>query len=255
MKDVYYHMWKKIKSLIIFQISIVLDNKIVFFYSLIMPLAYLIINLFSNGDYSITAQQQVDHLLPIVGYVCITGVLNGWVMGILVMRENSFLKTFTSIVGDKKYIFFANYLISLLSNSLQVILITVIYQVFSKSMSYSVLLIMIATALVVITVTSLVSSIILMMRMKYSSIPMILTTYILLGFLISNMQPKPVIMRVVFNVFDIYSFTKDLGNLLFNITSAGTYSIIIVILPIIISVIIGLMLINKIPVSSVHTRV
>ena len=248
-------MWKKIKALIAFQISIVMDNKMVFVYSLVMPLAYLMLNLFSNGKSALSYQQQLDHLLPVVGYVCITGVLNGWVMGVLVMRENSFLKMFTSIVGDKRYIFFANYLISLFSNSIQVIIITITYQVFSKSLSYKIFLIMLITAIIMITVTSLISSVVLMMRMKYSSIPMILTTYILLGFLISGLQPKQIFLRVLFNIVDMYSLTKDLGNLLFHLSQLHTYSVVIVCVPIFVAVIIGAILIDRIPVSSIHTRV
>lgn len=72
----------------------------------------------SNSHRQISSANQLSDLLPFVGYMVVTGVLNGWVMNTLISRERNFLKTFTSIVGNKLYIFAANFVVNLFSNLL-----------------------------------------------------------------------------------------------------------------------------------------
>ncbi|CAK1254280.1 unnamed protein product [Fructobacillus tropaeoli] len=73
-------MIKKIKALIFFQIKVALDNKMDLVYSFFMPLAYLLVNTMSNSHRQISLANQLSDLLPFVGYMVVTGVLNGWVI-------------------------------------------------------------------------------------------------------------------------------------------------------------------------------
>lgn len=184
----------------------------------------------------------------------ITGVINGWVMNTLMSREKNFLKTFTSIVGNKFYIFTANFFVNLVSNVVQISLVVVIFQMITNSFNFSVLLLLIITAILMDILVSLASTIVLVSRMKLSSIPMILTTYIIVGLVLSGIQTNNLLFRVLLNSVSMYTLTSDLGGLLYHISDASLFNITSVLLPSILIVLVGITLMKKVPVSSIHTR-
>ncbi|CAK1235037.1 hypothetical protein R82265_HNDDMDAM_00484 [Fructobacillus cardui] len=247
-------MIKKIKALIFFQIKVALDNKIDLVYSFFMPLAYLLVNTMSNSHRQISSANQLSDLLPFVGYMVVTGVLNGWVMNTLISRERNFLKTFTSIVGNKLYIFAANFVVNLFSNLLQVLAIVAIYQGITHSINSLVILILLTTAVVMDIIVSLASTIILISRMKLSSIPMILTTYIIVGLALSGLQTNNFLLHILLNMVSMYTLTIDVGSLIYHQGNLSIVTVMPVLLPIIVIAIVGLILVKKVPVSSIHVR-
>lgn len=247
-------MIKKIKALIFFQIKVALDNKVDLVYSFFMPLAYLLVNTMSNSHRQISSANQLSDLLPFVGYMVVTGVLNGWVMNTLISRERNFLKTFTSIVGNKLYIFAANFVVNLFSNLLQVLAIVAIYQGITHSINSLVILILLTTAVVMDIIVSLASTIILISRMKLSSIPMILTTYIIVGLALSGLQTNNFFLHILLNMVSMYTLTIDVGSLIYQQGNVSMATVVPVLLPIIVITIVGLILVKKVPVSSIHVR-
>ncbi|CAK1232298.1 hypothetical protein [Fructobacillus tropaeoli] len=247
-------MIKKIKALIFFQIKVALDNKMDLVYSFFMPLAYLLVNNMSNSHRQISSANQLSDLLPFVGYMVVTGVLNGWVMNTLISRERNFLKTFTSIVGNKLYIFTANFIVNLFSNLLQVLAIVAIYQGVTHSINSLVILILLTTAVVMDIIVSLASTIILISRMKLSSIPMILTTYIIVGLALSGLQTNNFLLHILLNMVSMYTLTIDVGSLIYHQGNVSMATVMPVLLPIIVIAIVGLILVKKVPVSSIHVR-
>ncbi|CAK1231038.1 hypothetical protein [Fructobacillus tropaeoli] len=247
-------MIKKIKALIFFQIKVALDNKMDLVYSFFMPLAYLLVNTMSNSHRQISSANQLSDLLPFVGYMVVTGVLNGWVMNTLISRERNFLKTFTSIVGNKLYIFAANFVVNLFSNLLQVLAIVAIYQGITHSINSLVILILLTTAVVMDIIVSLASTIILISRMKLSSIPMILTTYIIVGLALSGLQTNNFLLHILLNMVSMYTLTIDVGSLIYHQGNVSMATVMPVLLPIIVIAIVGLILVKKVPVSSIHVR-
>ncbi|CAK1229714.1 hypothetical protein R55227_BLOPHJLP_00361 [Fructobacillus tropaeoli] len=223
-------------------------------YSFFMPLAYLLVNTMSNSHRQISSANQLSDLLPFVGYMVVTGVLNGWVMNTLISRERNFLKTFTSIVGNKLYIFAANFVVNLFSNLLQVLAIVAIYQGITHSINSLVILILLTTAVVMDIIVSLASTIILISRMKLSSIPMILTTYIIVGLALSGLQTNNFLLHILLNMVSMYTLTIDVGSLIYHQGNVSMATVMPVLLPIIVIAIVGLILVKKVPVSSIHVR-
>ncbi|WP_338354026.1 hypothetical protein [Fructobacillus tropaeoli] len=219
-----------------------------------MPLAYLLVNTMSNSHRQISSANQLSDLLPFVGYMVVTGVLNGWVMNTLISRERNFLKTFTSIVGNKLYIFAANFVVNLFSNLLQVLAIVAIYQGITHSINSLVILILLTTAVVMDIIVSLASTIILISRMKLSSIPMILTTYIIVGLALSGLQTNNFLLHILLNMVSMYTLTIDVGSLIYHQGNVSMATVMPVLLPIIVIAIVGLILVKKVPVSSIHVR-
>ncbi|GAP00058.1 hypothetical protein [Fructobacillus ficulneus] len=247
-------MFKKVRALCTFNLKVALDNKIVFLYSFVMPLAYLLFNVVSGNHHHIGTTNQLNTLIPIVAYMVVTGVLNGWVMTILVMRETNFLKTFTSIVGNKLLIFLSNFLINLCLNLLQIIAVALLYQISTSSFDLPVLALILVTAFCVDIVVSLAATVFLVAKMKQSSISMVLTTYIVLGIYLVGNQPQGLLARIGFNLVDMYSLTVDVGYLFYHLNHLTTFAVLAVILPVLLIIGIGGFLLKRVPVSSIHTR-
>ncbi|CAK1254291.1 unnamed protein product [Fructobacillus tropaeoli] len=175
-------------------------------------------------------------------------------MNTLISRERNFLKTFTSIVGNKLYIFAANFVVNLFSNLLQVLAIVAIYQGITHSINSLVILILLTTAVVMDIIVSLASTIILISRMKLSSIPMILTTYIIVGLALSGLQTNNFLLHILLNMVSMYTLTIDVGSLIYQQGNVSKATVMPVLLPIIVVTIVGLILVKKVPVSSIHVR-
>lgn len=103
-------------------------------------------------------------------------------------------------------------------------------------------------------IVSLASTIILISRMKLSSIPMILTTYIIVGLALSGLQTNNFLLHILLNMVSMYTLTIDVGSLIYQQGNLSIVTVVPVLLPIIVIAIVGLILVKKVPVSSIHVR-
>ncbi|CAK1231037.1 unnamed protein product [Fructobacillus cardui] len=129
-----------------------------------------------------------------------------------------------------------------------------IYQGITHSINSLVILILLTTAVVMDIIVSLASTIILISRMKLSSIPMILTTYIIVGLALSGLQTNNFLLHILLNMVSMYTLTIDVGSLIYQQGNLSIVTVVPVLLPIIVIAIVGLILVKKVPVSSIHVR-
>ena len=97
-------MLKKILALFKFQINITLSNKFFLVYTLLLPAVNLFLALSKRGI-GLDAQEKFVFLTPYISYIIVIAMLFGWAGNIVSLRENNYLKVFSSLTGSKFYIF------------------------------------------------------------------------------------------------------------------------------------------------------
>lgn len=247
-------MINKIKALIRFQINISLDNKVSFLFSLLFPIGFIVSNL---SEYSqkgfLNGQQQFLVVLPYISYVVILGMLYGWVEGTSATRENNFLKMFTSLVGDKRYIFVSNFIVNFILILIQSILINLIFQIVTEYYSFQSIVLTILVVSIMSTVSFLGLSLILHFKIRAASLQIFLTGYLIVGLFLLNIDVISPLIYFVMNIFNLYYLSNDLGLILINKLSLFD-SLVFVLITCLLLAISGWTLISKIPVFSKFNR-
>ncbi|MDB8633785.1 hypothetical protein PNV04_07375, partial [Streptococcus mutans] len=112
-------MLKKILALFKFQINITLSNKFFLVYTLLLPAVNLFLALSKRGI-GLDAQEKFVFLTPYISYIIVIAMLFGWAGNIVSLRENNYLKVFSSLTGSKFYIFAVNLLVNFLLTIVQI---------------------------------------------------------------------------------------------------------------------------------------
>lgn len=101
------------------QLKIALKNKIVFFYTLIIPIIMLFLNRGANF--------RDGYVLYLYwSYIVVTTILNGFMMSLIQLRETGFLKTLSYTVGSKLSVILSSFLVQLLIIQIEIFLFNLV---------------------------------------------------------------------------------------------------------------------------------
>lgn len=249
---------KKIKAITRFQIALLLSNKTAFIYTLVFPIGYLVYMLTATKFAYTQTTDVVTFLSPYWAYIIVGSVLNGWVSNIISTRENNFLKVYTSIVGDKRYIFFANFLVASLSSFTQILLFDILFFGMTRSLNLTVFTLSVVVAIVANILVTLGSIAFLKLRVPIATVTIYLTGYLLLGLLLVNVQSTNLLTKILLNLFDAYYFVTTLAINLGSVMTSGQFTSVADLIALVITsisyVLIGVVLLDKVSVSSRFSR-
>lgn len=249
---------KKIKAITRFQIALLLSNKTAFIYTLIFPIGYLVYMLTATKFAYTQTTYVITFLSPYWAYIIVGSVLNGWVSNIISTRENNFLKVYTSIVGDKRYIFFANFLVAALSSFTQILLFDGLFFGMTRSFNLTVFALSVVVAVLANILVTLGSIAFLKLRVPIATVTIYLTGYLLFGLLLVNVQSTNLLTKILLNLFDAYYFVTTLAINLGSIMTSGQFTstadLIALVITSISYVLIGVVLLDKVSVSSRFSR-
>ncbi|QBO37201.1 hypothetical protein EQG49_12415 [Periweissella cryptocerci] len=249
---------KKIKAITRFQFALLFANKTSFIYTLLFPVGYLLYMLATTQNHSTDTMNSIVFLSPYLSYIIVGAVLNGWISNLISTRENNFLKVFTSIVGDKKYILFSNFIVVVLSSLVQILLFCLFFFVMTKSFSLLVLTMALIVAISADVIVALGSVIFLFLRVPVATMSIYLTGYLLFGLLLLNVQTNNLIFNIILNTLDAYYFVTtlvlNLGDFMVSGQVMSTNDVLAILVVMVLYSLLGGVLINKIPISSRYSR-
>lgn len=244
---------KKILALSRFEINILMDNKISFIFSLIFPVIYMAYN-FIKFHHSGASESLFLFILPYLSYLIVTNVLYGWVANITAVRENNFLKVFSSIAGDKKYVFIAKFLITLISIFIQAELLAISLEFITRHVDlYLLLKIALITPLASFFLCSGLS-ILLLLSIRPQPLQLFLTVYLIGGMFFMGTQTHNLFFKILLNTLNAFSFIFNFGQVFVQSDRFSFYNIITLIIPIIMFLLLGVLSLSRIPVSSKFNR-
>lgn len=96
------------------QLKVALKDRLFFFYTLVIPIIMALLN---RGEYF----QDNDALYIYWAYIVVTTVLNGFLMKIIQLREDGFLKTLFYLTGSKLSIIMSSFLVQLVVVQLEIL--------------------------------------------------------------------------------------------------------------------------------------
>lgn len=231
---------KKLYALFKFQLNIALDNKFNLIFSLLFPIVGMVMTIVERTEASNSLKLDYDMMLPYISYIIVLSMLFGWIGTISQLRENGFFKMFTSLSGSKYYIILVNFLINLLLNFCQVNILVGIYFLIVRN--YSLMLLfqwnMVIFPCSIFCFLSL--SFLLLIPLKYETLQIVLTTYLVLGMYLLHINFSPIVQ--FFKFLNLFAMNIEIGQLI--ISPSNNY----VLLYMLLLCIIGLLSISRISV-------
>ena len=125
-------MLKKLLALFRFQLNITLSNKFFLVYTLLLPAVNLFVAL-DKRETALHAQEKLVLLTPYISYIIVIAMLFGWAGNIVSLRENNYLKVFSSLTGSKFYVFTVNLLVNFFLAIVQVNILLLIFECINRS--------------------------------------------------------------------------------------------------------------------------
>lgn len=246
-------MFKKLSALSKFEVNIALDNKGLFIYTLVFPALYFIYA-FVSSNHDLTNLAIRYHLLGFWSYIILTGVLNQVITAMISMRENSFLKMFTFISGDRRLIFYANLIPQTLVIQAEILIFDIIAAVFYRP-DLEILEFMFACWLlnfIIIPVVAFYTSFLLAIPMRAQTLGVFMMGYLLLALLLSYGTTSK-LLNILLVIVNPSSFVVDVYSLFFAQTDLMT-TLITVSVAGIAYVIVGNVIVAKMSLNSVISR-
>ncbi len=165
------------------QLKISMKNKIVFLYSLIIPVVLMFVN--QRSDY-----KNMNIVYSFWAYIVVTTILNGFMMNVISLRENGFLKTLSYMIGSKESIVISLFLEQLLLIEIQILLFNVILSLFIKPLAPIVFLYgFLVTGLATLLGTSMLS-VLFLLKIKLQTFNTITSIFFLVGIVLLNINPS-----------------------------------------------------------------
>lgn len=203
-------MLKKILALFKFQINITLSNKFFLVYTLLLPAVNLFLALSKRGI-GLDAQEKFVFLTPYISYIIVIAMLFGWAGNIVSLRENKYLKVFSSLTGSKFYIFAVNLLVNFLLTSVQINILLFIFELITKSVDLELFVFFNILTFLGVAICFFAFAIFLKLSVNAVTLQAILTSYLLLSLLSLEYTSKNIILSGLFHFINIFSLVNEIG--------------------------------------------
>lgn len=167
------------------QLKIAYKEKLAYFYTLIIPIVMVFIN---KGNYF----QDNEALYVYWSYIVVITILNGFLMKIIKLRENGFLKTLIYLTGSKFSVLAGTFVVQLLNIQLQIVIFNLVVALFITKVSlitflYGFLVSFLATFLCAAMLSGL-----LLLRIKTWWFNGLITIFLWIGIILLGIRPSGV---------------------------------------------------------------
>ena len=216
-------MLKKILALFKFQLNITLSNKFFLVYTLFLPAVNLFLALNRRGAV-LSNQEKVLFLSPYISYIIVIAMLFGWAGNIISLRENNYLKVFSSLSGSKFYIFAVNLLVNFLLTIVQVNILLLLFEFISKSVDLELFILFNVLTVLGAGICFFAFSVFLKLSLNTVTLQAVLTSYLLLSLLSLEYAPDNAVLSGLFHFMNVFSLINEIG-LMIGDKLAGTFSL------------------------------
>ncbi|KAE9560742.1 hypothetical protein [Companilactobacillus bobalius] len=178
-------MFEKDWKLFKLQLKMVMQEKIVFFYTLIVPIiiAFLNNNLNFRGN---------EVLYVYWAYIVVTTVLNGFLMNLIRVRESGFFRRPSNLIDSNFSILFTAFFVQLFVIQIQIFIFNLVIDCFITPVSpYTFLYGFLVSFLTTIISISMMS-LLLLFKCKQRTFYMIINLFLFGGLLLLNVRPEGV---------------------------------------------------------------
>ncbi|MQS76354.1 hypothetical protein [Companilactobacillus halodurans] len=165
------------------QMKIALEDKIAFFYTLVIPAAMLFINKSQNF-------QDNASIYIYWSYIVVSTILNGFLLNLVRLRENGFLKTFSYIVGSKYPIIITSLFVQLLIIQVEILLFNFVVTIFITKVSWVTFLYGFLTTFWATIACAAMLSGLLLLKVKQASFNILINLFLLLGLIFLGLHPS-----------------------------------------------------------------
>jgi len=164
------------------QLKLALKDKLIFFYTLIIP----IIMLFVNRGQSL---QDNEALYIYWSYIVVTTVLNGFLMKLIQLRENGFLKTLSYLTGSKLSIIMSAFLVQLVVVQLEILMFNLVVTVLITPVSLMTFLYGFLVSFMATLLCSAMLSGLLILKIKYVFFNLLIAGFLFSGIILLGIRP------------------------------------------------------------------
>ncbi|QYN59371.1 hypothetical protein GYM68_09025 [Lactobacillus panisapium] len=172
---------RKTRSFIRFYFDLSLDNKFTFVFTLLFPIAYLLIT-YSRVK-SMNSNQQMINLIGMIAYIIVDTALNCVTLRIFATRDSGYIKAYYFASGSKWAIYWANLIVQLLTVVLENLFFIIFSMILYGIFSIKLLILLVVLTIITFPFVSLGFNFIFLLPFRESSLS-ILSTTLLLGFLL-----------------------------------------------------------------------
>ena len=220
------------------QFKIAMKERIVFFYTLVIPFIMLFIN--RTEDF-----QDNEALYVYWSYIVVITLLNGFLMQVIHLRESGSLKTLTYMTGSKTSIILAVFLVQLLMIQSEIILFNLVVTLLVTHVSGLTILYGFLTSFLAATLCTAMLSGLMILKIKRTNFNLMINLFLLIGIILLGIRPSGVLnyWLTVFNPFQL------IYGLYFLPMASGTFKILVASCTII-YLFIGIMILHKLSVKS-----
>ncbi|MEX2784918.1 hypothetical protein AB3331_06975 [Streptococcus sp. H49] len=203
-------MLKKLLALFKFQLNITLSNKFFLVYTLLLPAVNLLLALNRRGA-ELSVQEKYVFLVPYVVYIVVIGMLFGWAGNIVSLRENNYLKVFSSLAGSKYYIFVVNLFVNFLLTAVQVNILLFIFEFISRSFDAQLFFLFNGLTFLGVSICFFAFAVFLKLTVNAVTLQAVLTSYLLLSLVSLEYAPENTILSTLFHFLNVFSLLNDIA--------------------------------------------
>lgn len=176
-------MFQNDRAIFRLQLKVALRNKVVFFYTLIIPIIVLFLN--QGEDF-----RDSSVLYAYWSYIVVTTVLNGFMLNIIRLRESGFLKTLSYTVGSKLSVILTSFLVQLLIIQGEIFLFNLVVLFFITPISAVVFIYgFLVSFLTAIVCTSMMSGLFLL-KIKEATFNIVIDIFLFAGIVLLGIHPE-----------------------------------------------------------------
>ncbi|WP_126322016.1 hypothetical protein [Companilactobacillus musae] len=184
------------------QFKIALKEKIVFFYTLVIPIIIVFLN--NQSDF-----KDVGVLYIYWSYIVVTSILNGFMSSIVQLRENGSLKTLTYMVGSKSTIITASVFVQMIIIQVEILIFNLVVnfmviQIPLMTYVYGILMTFITTIFATVTL-----SVMFLFKVKQGTFNVLINIFLLLGIGLLGFRPGG-IWNYLFTLINPFQFVLAL---------------------------------------------
>lgn len=184
------------------QLKIALKQKIVFFYTLIVP----IIVLFMNNRAEFKDQRA---LYIFWAYIVVTSILNGFMINIVDLRENGSLKTLSYMLGSKSVAIMASFLVQLIIIQVEILLFNLVVNFLVIRIPLTTFLYGFLMTFVTTVLTTAMLSIMFLFKVKQRTFNIFINLFLLVGIVLLGFRPSG-IWNYLFTIINPFQFVLAL---------------------------------------------
>lgn len=180
------------------QLKIALKEKMVFFYTLIIPIIMVFIN---KGP----SFRDNEVLYLYWAYIVVTTILNGFLMNVIQLRENGFLKTLSYLAGSRFSVVMSSFLVQLLIIQVEILLFNLVVTIFITPVSPWTFLYSFLVSFLAVFLCAAMLSGLLILKVKQNTFTVIINLFLLIGIFLLGIRPQRTwnYFLTVFNPFQL----------------------------------------------------